>query len=238
MCIGGMDAGIDAPPPPIDAATCGPWNCQGCCTANGTCVPGQSNLRCGVGGQQCTNCTTNNGTCDAGQCVYPNSCPAAYGGCPSYESVTVPYTKPSACSQAVLDKAVAVCAGTPTPPACGQYLLDLQQTDPACGQCIWQFTGPNAAATCVAPYLTDTCNHAVACTFDCLDVACSQCAIDQTQQCRDSALWNSGTCSGYTQGAFCYQSALQGAGSFCAWNGDYGKWLYVVGNHYCGNGSP
>ncbi len=232
MCVVGPDAG-----PPVDAGTCGPWNCQGCCTAAGVCVSGQGNQRCGVGGQQCVNCTTNGGTCDAGQCVYPNTCPAPYGGCPSYETVTPPYTKTNVCSQDTLNKVVMACAGTPTPPGCELLLSSLQQSDPACGQCLWQFVGPNAPATCVAPYLSDTCNHQVACTFDCLNVACAQCPTDQSQTCRDDALASGGTCAGYTQGALCYQSALQQA-SFCNWPGDYGKWIYMVGNHYCGTGAP
>gem|GEM_PF-524849 len=233
VCAIPPDASADAPPP-----GCGPWNCQGCCTANGNCVPGQGNKRCGVGGVQCVDCTIQNGTCQGGQCLYPGTCPAAYGGCPSYQSVVIPYTKPNACSPATLDNVANTCAGSTTPPACGQLLLDLQQTDPACGQCLWQFTGPDAGATCVAPYLSDTCNHATACTFDCLNVACNQCPDTIEQQCRADALTGSGACTGYTQGFWCYLSATQGQASFCAWHGDYGKWIYVVGNHYCGTGSP
>ena len=47
-----------------------------------------------------------------------------------------------------------------------------------------------------------------------------------------------GVCSGYVQGYACYTAAVQGQASFCNWGGDYGKWLYTVGNHYCGTGSP
>ena len=92
--------------------------------------------------------------------------------------------------------------------------------------------------TCVAPYLSDPCNHAYACTMDCLETACGQCAAGQQQQCNQSSLMGTGVCSGYVQGYACYTAAVQGQASFCNWGGDYGKWLYTVGNHYCGTGSP
>lgn len=59
------DAGI------ADASGCGPWNCQGCCTQSGNCVPGQSDQRCGTSGEQCVNCVASGGKCAGGGCVYP-----------------------------------------------------------------------------------------------------------------------------------------------------------------------
>jgi hypothetical protein len=60
-CGGGA---VGLPPPPV---TCGASNCQGCCTARGTCADGTSDLECGGRGEACL-------SCGAGRLCVSNAC--------------------------------------------------------------------------------------------------------------------------------------------------------------------
>lgn len=68
-----MGGGVCSPTPVPDGGlpdggACGPWNCNGCCTAAGQCRPGLSDMRCGKGGEMCENCTVQNLVCVDGDC--------------------------------------------------------------------------------------------------------------------------------------------------------------------------
>ncbi len=58
----GPGAGGDGGPP------CGPANCQGCCAAGGSCVPGLAVYACGFGGQRCSNCGPERDCTSVGVC--------------------------------------------------------------------------------------------------------------------------------------------------------------------------
>jgi hypothetical protein len=108
-----MDAGTDAGTTPTDAGqtmdagptgggagggsgggggtsqTCGPANCQGCCSADGTCLPGTADATCGAGGALCLACTADQ-ACMTGQCVAaPRGC--GCGAAPFGLLVLVPF---------------------------------------------------------------------------------------------------------------------------------------------------
>jgi hypothetical protein len=204
------------------------------------CENGYADNRCGHGGVLCENCTNTNGTCQSGTCAggNPANCPANYPGCSPNETNPQPIQALNACSPVTLKEGSVACTGDPTPAACSVWFQNLQTTSPDCYKCMLPFTGPKAVGTCLAPYLDVSCNHDLACSLDCYTVACSQCSAADQSLCQQN-VWNPGsTCSGYTQGLYCMQAAAQGPGAFCVPTGDYGMWVYSVGNHYCGTGNP
>jgi hypothetical protein len=67
----GDDGSYDAP----HASSCGPQNCGGCCSADGTCVGGQSAATCGQGGESCTDCTATGQICVGGSCIADSGAP-------------------------------------------------------------------------------------------------------------------------------------------------------------------
>jgi hypothetical protein len=217
---------------------CGPGNCSGCCTLGGQCRPGQSNTQCGKLGVVCENCLQTGGSCIGGSCSGQPNCPAPYQGCPSYLSTPKPVQSLGVCPQSELDQMKAMCTGDPPPPSCQDWFQKEQVANPGCYKCLYQFLGPNGFATCLAPFLDPSCNHQLSCSLDCVSVACSQCTSQYQQQCQNDVFMGSGTCSGYMQGLYCAQTAINGPGAFCNSTGDGAQWLRVVGNHYCGTGSP
>ena len=241
----------------VTVPNCSPYNCAGCCSKSGTCEPGFVTAACGHGGTLCENCANTGGYCQSGSCTSGGAggsggswydggvggaggssanCPANYPGCSPSASVPQPTKTLNACSAVDLKNGSVSCSGDPTPPSCGLWYQQLKGTNPGCYTCLLPFTGPMAFGSCLAPFLTAGCNHDLACSLDCQQVACAQCDDATKQACQDG-VW-SGTCAGYTQGLWCAQTALQGQGAFCQPTGDYGAWIYAVGNHYCGTGTP
>ncbi|MBI5537396.1 MAG: hypothetical protein HY898_32030 [Deltaproteobacteria bacterium] len=222
----------------VTVPNCGPSNCAGCCTKGGVCQNGYADNHCGHGGVLCENCTNSGGSCINSTCSggSASNCPASYPGCSPNASSPQPVKTLNSCSPVDLKNVYANCTGTPTPPSCGAFIAQLKTTNQACYNCLLPLTGPQALGTCLAPYTDAGCNHDLACSLDCNQVACAQCDAFNQQQCEQN-VWT-GTCAGYTQGLFCAQSALQGPGAFCAPTGDGGQWLNTVGNHYCGTGTP
>jgi hypothetical protein len=51
----------------VQAPTCGPGNCNGCCYGN-VCAQGAQDIACGSGGQMCQVCSNSQETCVNGQC--------------------------------------------------------------------------------------------------------------------------------------------------------------------------
>jgi hypothetical protein len=51
----------------LQAPTCSPGNCNGCCYGN-VCAQGTQNIACGRGGQMCQDCSSSEETCVNGQC--------------------------------------------------------------------------------------------------------------------------------------------------------------------------
>ncbi len=218
---------------------CGPLNCAGCCRVNGTCASGYLGSECGHGGVLCENCSSTGGVCQNATCYgggTPSNCPAAYPGCSPSSANPAPITKLGACPAQALLNGQKACAGTPTPASCGTWFANLQNKNPECYACLLPFTGPKAFGTCLQPYLDPSCDHDLSCSLDCQTVACAQCSTDtQKQQCQEGVF--NGVCSGYIQGVYCAYAAFSQA-PFCESTGDSGTWIYNVGNHYCGSGTP
>jgi len=175
-------------------------------------------------------------SCVSGACDALVGCPVAYSGCPLYLGSGTPLTALNVCSPNELLKLRTACAGASTPPGCSQAIVTLSQNNPACGSCIDQFTDQGALVLCLAPYLTQPCIHALSCSLDCMSAACVQCSGAEATQCQNDVFKGGETCSSYQEGLTCYESAIAGQASFCAFDGDYGAWIGAVGNHYCGTG--
>ncbi len=211
-------------------AHCGPDNCAGCCTANGVCRPGAGNQACGLYGALCENCTSTGATCVGQTCSTGSTCPAAYAGC-SPAAVTTPAFRSTACSAADLNALGDGCSGAGA--GCGSAFGALLSTNPACYDCMLQFTDEDAYMRCLAPYLSPSCNHALTCASDCSDASCGQCSDAAADACGEAVFDSGGACRSHLDGLYCNQAALEGPGSFCQFDGDVGHWLMAVGGHYC-----
>jgi hypothetical protein len=108
-------------------------------------------------------------------------------------------------------------------------------SNPACAGCLAQFVGDQAIARCLAPYLTNDCNHALTCGLECNTAVCGQCPAADRDKCGNVSGQTGGACSSYAYGWSCAITAFQGPGVFCNWDmyKDAGKWLDAVGGHYC-----
>lgn len=94
VCDSGFcaESGVCVEPP-----SCGPGNCQGCCDAQGLCVEGEDQDRCGNGGLACEDCAST-ATCEAGVCVQacgPDTC----AGCCSPSGLCVPGDADDGCGR-------------------------------------------------------------------------------------------------------------------------------------------
>jgi hypothetical protein len=108
-------------------------------------------------------------------------------------------------------------------------------SNPACYDCVLQFTGEDALVRCVAPFLTQQCNHDLTCAVDCSNGACDQCPAAQEESCRDQAFGQGAQCQSWVNGYYCLQAALGGPAQFCQFDSvnDVGRWLAGVGRQYC-----
>jgi len=230
-----------APPPP----ECNPGNCSGCC--DGTdCHAGFLPTRCGSGGTTCANCVASGASCNVNTRVCsnePSNCPAAYGTCSG--SLRMPaLPRQQVCTFNQLADGRAACDKGPNEPGCNDYFAFLQGQTPACAACLTPFKVPftdtDGIAACVAPFVSDGCNHLLACSKECTDTACNQCADSVEGQCRQNVRLPGGECSSeFTSSTSCAVPALLPGqpGDFCSpvtSGGNYGRWLEEVGRHYCG----
>ncbi len=214
---------------------CGPGNCAGCCTATGECRGGSRNVQCGEFGRLCDNCTPKGEACQDRVCSSGEICPAAYPGCAPEVRTPTPFSSPS-CSKQELERLAEVCAGPEPGPKCGDWWGDeLFPKNPACYDCLLQFTGDGAYTKCISPFLTSNCNHVLTCAEDCAGVACGECTYTGNQDCQKEAFGYQGDCSEYVGGSYCADAAVQGPAAFCSvdpW--DVGRWFAQVGAYYCG----
>lgn len=208
---------------------CGPDNCAGCCTGNGQCRPGSGNQACGQFGSLCENCTATNETCQGQVCSNGSTCPAAYPGC-SPSAATSPAFRANACSADDLNQLASGCSQGSCGPAFGLLL----NRNPSCYDCMLQFTGDDAYARCLAPFLSSSCNHSFTCAAQCNQAACGQCSDAEQDACGNTVFGSGGDCEDYLTGLYCNQAAITGPAAFCQFNGDVGDWLLGVGNHFCG----
>jgi hypothetical protein len=105
---------------PTEVAVCGPDNCQGCCTAEGNCLPfaGQNDLRCGSKGATCRSCPgtvagfvcSPQGTCVPGEDQGLECSAETCVGCCEGLSC-VPYADQSASACGALGGSCASCLG-------------------------------------------------------------------------------------------------------------------------------
>ncbi len=214
-------------------AHCGADTCAGCCDGAGTCQPGTTVGACGAFGSVCTGCAAGS-SCTAFACDSGSTCPAPYAGC-SPSALVLPPAPSTSCTAVELDAIAVACKGPDPGQPCFVALQKLLVQNAACQSCLLQFTGNDAYARCLAPYLTASCNHELTCAVECSDAVCGQCATSQKKACSD-ALYSSGeACAPFTAGVWCASAALGGPGAFCDYpkNQDAGQWLRTVGEHYC-----
>jgi len=189
---------------------------------------------CGQYGALCDNCASKGQTCQNRVCSGGSTCPAAYPGCNPGAATTPPFSAAS-CSSAELDALAMACASSGTSTACAQFFQRLFASNARCYDCMLQFTGQDAYVRCVAPFLTQQCNHDVTCTVDCSNTACARCPADQANTCRQTAFDQGAPCHGLVNGYYCLQAALGGPAQFCditQYSGS-GEWLRAVGENYC-----
>lgn len=224
--------------------TCTPQNCAGCCDAQGTCQPGFLNGQCGQNGAACVNCSAQGTTCDTA--VMPRvctnqqtTCPAPYNSCPNGVSTAIPPVQRGACTGSDLANARSACAGGAHTNGCASFFAFEQQQRPACAACLRTFDSDFQEATglfaCVAPFVSQSCDHTTGCATDCDTKSCAMCDPGSVSQCQ--ATVRQGQCGQFYQQAACVFPAFMGAGSFCNpqnYGGNFGAWLQGVGGHYCG----
>jgi hypothetical protein len=75
---------------------CGPENCDGCCTEDDACHPGDDRAACGMGGAACAFCS-GNAACMDGACILP--CDSSCGGCCDAEGNCLDGTSADACGE-------------------------------------------------------------------------------------------------------------------------------------------
>ena len=91
---------------------------------------------------------------------------------------------------------------------------------------------------CAAPFVTASCNQTTGCAVDCTQDSCDECAPASETQCRQQVSNQGGQCFAYVQDTVCAANALQ-QGQLCSpftYQGNFGRWLRAVGDHFCGNG--
>jgi hypothetical protein len=99
-----------------------------------------------------------------------------------------------------------------------------------------QFASDDAYARCLAPYVTDSCNHSLSCAVDCVQTSCNNCSsTGRRSACEDAAFTDAGECRAYVPGYYCAAVAVQGPGGFCDFDryNDLGQWWQAVGQTYC-----
>lgn len=227
-------------PPTCTAANCA----QGCCDAQQVCHGGFLSARCGSGAQACVDCTASGSTCDLA--VSPrvcanmqSTCPAAYPGCPGASVATVAPSIQHVCPAADLADARAACATGAHSAACDAFYSFERSTNPTCAACLtpfdYNFQEAKGIFSCVAPFVTSTCNTSTGCAIDCQDKSCAQCDAGATQGCDNSV--RQGQCSTDFLASRCIATSFgAGSGAFCNpfnYGGNFGRWLQGVGGHYC-----
>jgi hypothetical protein len=167
-------------------------------------------------------------------CTGGATCPADYPGC-NPGAVTTPPFSAASCGSGELDALAAACTGGGTSTACAQFFQRLLSANPRCYDCMLQFTGSDAYTRCVAPFLTQSCNHDLTCALDCSNVACDRCPTAQEGTCRQLAFDAGAQCNAWINGYYCLQAALGGPAEFCDVEryAGAGDWLRAVGEQYC-----
>ena len=162
---------------------CGPDNCAGCCTATGVCRPGNSVARAAANSERyATTARRNRRPVKTMFAAAVRPVPRPMPGC-NPSSVTTPPFSSSSCAGAELQAVAMACAGSDPRRGLQRSIFQrLLQANPACYDCLLQFTGEDALVRCVAPYLTPHCNHDLTCAVDCSNGALRlQCPAGQSE---------------------------------------------------------
>ncbi len=85
-----------------DSSLCSEGRCPGCCTADGICLPGDSDEACGLAGAQCADCAALGGRCADGTCRHQTRpCgPETCAGCCSSDGLCLAGGADEACGRA------------------------------------------------------------------------------------------------------------------------------------------
>jgi hypothetical protein len=172
-----------------------------------------------------------------------NQCPSNYGGCPSGLSTPVQPFSQGVCSSTDLQNASSGCSAGAHTTACQSFFSFEQMQNPACAKCLgafdFDFLELKGILECVSPFVNATCNHDIACVFDCATTSCQKCPDPQAvTQCQGQAI--NGTCSSFATSLAndqCAQTAALTGGAFClpvGTGGNFGAWFGQVGARFCG----
>ncbi len=144
--------------------SCGPLNCNGCCTPDGVCVEGIDSLACGTGGQACQ-------ACGAGQfCAGDKTCRP------------IPACGPQSCAGCCATvQGQAECVIATTAEACGKGGEACASCGPGfgCNAGVCERAETCGPATCTGCCVGDICatgNQSAACGGG--GVACSNCGAE------------------------------------------------------------
>jgi hypothetical protein len=232
------DSAKDAPVPPPN---CGPSNCLGCCTIDGTCVVGNSNNDCGVGGTACQDCGAQNLSCVNSAChsTTTTCSPSPYAGCPSDLISVAPVTSLGSCSKDDLAAMEKFCNNDSSFVTCIQTLKQYSIDHPGCGKCAIQFATPRLQAICSAAFVDKSCNHTLTCGVDCLVTSCNSCPNSELDQCYQQTAESA--CPELTSGSDCaFQQPDNVTGKVCfaaTSSGEIHSLFGGIFQYFCGDGT-
>jgi hypothetical protein len=141
----------------------------------------------------------------------------------------------TSCNATDLAVLARACRGPNPGQQCNQAFRDLMQAKPGCYDCMLQFTGSDALARCLSPYLSQTCNHQLTCAVECVQTSCDRCPGGREASCQGAVFSPSGQCGSFVGGYYCAEAAIQGPAAVCDFSryGDLGRWWEGVGLTYC-----
>ena len=216
----------------VQAGSCGPGSCTGCCTSSGQCVSGIEPGACGSVGMTCMNCSLSGFTCQLGQCVQPSSFSAgggtastgggvatggglatgggASGACGA--SSCAGCCSEGRCSIGVFDDECGARGTACT--ACGALRCSAFPRAPdgsaQGGRCVTAGTGGGSASTCsVATCPTGCCDANGACQRGVTDAVCGTVGAACTS-CGESGKCDNGACVGGQGGGFATGGGVAG----------------------------
>ncbi len=154
----GITGGACEGPPPL----CGPDTCPNGCCLGDTCLDGNIDTACGVGGKECLNCMGQNQVCTGQACVPPPpTCTAANcPGCCDPSGTCFAGFLNTRCGSggstcADCSSTGSTCNGSVTPRVCANQQSTCPASYPTCDPSVTEAPAPNAKGSCDPADLQD-----------------------------------------------------------------------------------